>query len=380
MGSLILTSEPHVIESLTIADLLASSDRATVQFHTVVVTTFHGCQPVFHQDHCRASFDLIWKTLREVNYQMKRNDVTSGNVGGSWRQYTGCRRAEATTSNMDISEALFSLLHYTWWLLNSDRLYTKFLPQIVIYKLNPMRLLMYRGFATVKETVRLVEVGPRDGLQNEKTIIPTDTKIALVNKLTNAGLDHIEVSSFVNPKWVPQLADALQVFQQIQRNPNTKYSALVPNTKGMLRAIEARPDEVAIFAAASETFSKRNINCSIDESLKRFDEVLKLAKHYQIPVRGYISCVLGCPYEKSISPDAVARVTCQLWERGCYEISLGDTIGVGTPERYEVVPTLASLPVYLFVSYGQSYFDYDQLRRTAGEQSAVMFNCVMLHC
>ncbi|KAF6768422.1 hypothetical protein AHF37_08297 [Paragonimus kellicotti] len=220
-------------------------------------------------------------------------------------------------------------------LLNSDRIYTKFVPQMVIYKNNPMRLLMYRGFATVKKTIRLVEVGPRDGLQNEKIIVPTDTKIALVNKLTNAGLDHIEVSSFVNPKWVPQLADALQVFQQIRRNPNTKYSALVPNTKGMLRAVEARPDEVAIFAAASETFSKRNINCSIGESLKRFDEVLKLAKHYQIPVRGYISCVLGCPYEKSISPDAVARVTSQLWERGCYEVSLGDTIGVGTPESMD---------------------------------------------
>ncbi|CAM0512141.1 unnamed protein product [Fasciola hepatica] len=187
-------------------------------------------------------------------------------------------------------------------------------------------------YSSSKLLLKLVEVGPRDGLQNEISIIPTEIKVSLINQLTEAGLQFVEVSSFVNPKWVPQLADALQVFRQIKRCSLTRYSALVPNIQGFMDALEAKPDEVAVFTAASETFAKRNINCSIDESIKRFDEVLHLAKSQAIPVRGYVSCALGCPYEGSVSPDEVARVAELLWNIGCYEISLGDTVGRGTPE------------------------------------------------
>lgn len=185
--------------------------------------------------------------------------------------------------------------------------------------------------------VQIFEVGPRDGLQNEKAKIKTDRKIALVDMLSAAGFSKIEVTSFVSPKWVPQMKDAPKVMAGIQRRPGVRYAALTPNKMGYQFARTAEADEVAIFAAASETFSQRNINCSIAESIDRFRPVMELAKADGMPVRGYVSCVVGCPYEGEISPAAVAAVTERLFEIGCYEVSLGDTIGAGTPESIDAM-------------------------------------------
>lgn len=181
------------------------------------------------------------------------------------------------------------------------------------------------------DKVSIVEVGPRDGLQNEKTIIPAEDKITLVDLLSECGFDTIEVTSFVSPKWVPQLADAGQVMANIARHPAIRYAVLTPNLKGYTLAKNSSADEVAIFAAASETFSRKNINCSIDESLLRFEEVTRAARIDRVPVRGYISCVVDCPYEGHVHPSAVSRIAVQLLDMGCYEISLGDTTGKGTP-------------------------------------------------
>lgn len=178
--------------------------------------------------------------------------------------------------------------------------------------------------------VRLVEVGPRDGLQNEKQPISVADKVRLTNDLSAAGLVYIEVGSFVSPKWVPQMAGSAEVFAGIQRKPGVVYGALTPNLKGFEAAVEAGVKEVAVFAAASEAFSQRNINCSIAESLERFVPVMDAAKAHGISVRGYVSCVLGCPYEGEIAPEQVAAVARELLAMGCYEVSLGDTIGTGT--------------------------------------------------
>ena len=180
-------------------------------------------------------------------------------------------------------------------------------------------------------TVTLVEVGPRDGLQNEQASIPLQTKLQLIEDLADAGLKVIESGSFVNPKWVPQMADSEAVFAGLSRTPGVRYTCLTPNLKGLERAIAAGVDEVAVFGAASEAFSQKNINCSIDDSLARFADVMTAAREAEIPVRGYVSCVLGCPYEGDIAPQAVAHVTAKLLDMGCYEVSLGDTIGTGTP-------------------------------------------------
>ena len=180
------------------------------------------------------------------------------------------------------------------------------------------------------EAVTLVEVGPRDGLQNESETIPLATKLQLIDELADAGLQVIEAGSFVNPKWVPQMADSEEVFAGLARRPGVRYTCLTPNLRGFERALAARADEVAVFGAASEAFSRKNINCSIDESLDRFADVMAAARQADIPVRGYVSCVLGCPYEGDIDPRAVARVTGKLLAMGCYEVSLGDTIGTGT--------------------------------------------------
>ena len=183
---------------------------------------------------------------------------------------------------------------------------------------------------TLPGKVQLVEVGPRDGLQNESSTIPLAAKLQLIDDLATAGHTMIEAGSFVNPKWIPQMADSAEVFAGIRRHPGVRYAALTPNLQGFERAVAAGADEVAIFAAASEAFSQKNINCSIAESLKRFHEVMSAAKDRNIAVRGYVSCVLGCPYEGEITPQAVATVCDELLELGCYEVSLGDTIGTGT--------------------------------------------------
>jgi len=178
--------------------------------------------------------------------------------------------------------------------------------------------------------VRLVEVGPRDGLQNEAQPISVANKVQLVDALSAAGLSYIEVGSFVSPKWVPQMAGSAEVFAQIQRKPGVTYGALAPNLRGFEDALAAGVKEVAVFAAASEAFSQRNINCSISESLERFAPIMAAAKQHGISVRGYVSCVLGCPYEGQIAPEQVAAVAHELYAMGCYEVSLGDTIGTGT--------------------------------------------------
>lgn len=181
--------------------------------------------------------------------------------------------------------------------------------------------------------VHLVEVGPRDGLQNEKQNIPTATKLALIRRLENSGLQHIESAAFVSPKWVPQMADHSEVMQEVMRTrkAGVSYPVLVPNLKGFEAALAAGVEEVAIFAAASEAFSQKNINCSIAESLERFVPVIAAAKAANIKVRGYVSCVVGCPYQGEVAPLVVADVAHALYDMGCYEVSLGDTIGVGTP-------------------------------------------------
>ena len=181
--------------------------------------------------------------------------------------------------------------------------------------------------------VRIVEVGPRDGLQNQKQVVSTETRIELIARLGAAGLKAIEAASFVSAKWVPQMADSAEVMARIERLPGVDYPVLTPNLKGFEAALAAGAKEVAIFGAASESFSRKNINCSIAESLERFQPVMVAAQAAGIRVRGYVSCVLGCPYEGEVAPQSVASVAAALFEMGCYEVSLGDTIGTGTPGK-----------------------------------------------
>lgn len=181
--------------------------------------------------------------------------------------------------------------------------------------------------------VKVVEVGPRDGLQNETEIVPTAVKVALIDKLAAAGLPAIEAGSFVSPKWVPQMADTPAVLAGIARRSGVSYPVLVPNLKGLEGALAAGVEEIAVFGAASESFSRKNINCSIAESLERFAPVIAAAADKGLRVRGYVSCVLGCPYEGPVAPEKVAAVAERLFAMGCYEISLGDTIGTGTPGK-----------------------------------------------
>lgn len=194
----------------------------------------------------------------------------------------------------------------------------------------------------IAKKVQIVEVGPRDGLQNEKIWVETETKIALIEKLADAGLTKIEAASFVSPEWVPQMKDAFEVLSGIERRPGVTYPVLTPNLKGFERALEAGVTEVAVFGAASEAFSQKNINCSISESVERFRPVLEAAQKNNVRVRGYISCVLGCPYQGEVPLENVVNLAENMLEMGCYEISLGDTIGIGTPlKAKKMVETVA---------------------------------------
>jgi len=211
------------------------------------------------------------------------------------------------------------------------------------------------------QSVKIVEVGPRDGLQNEKQVVATATKIKFINKLSATGLSTIEATSFVSPKWVPQMADHTEVLMGITKFPEVSYPVLTPNLLGLKSAIKAGAQEIAIFGASSESFSRKNINCSITESIQRFSEVATEAKRKNLRIRGYVSCVCGCPYEGAVSPKAVAQVAEQLYNLGCYEISLGDTIGVGTPgsisemlkEVVQSVP-IEKLALHCHDTYGQA--------------------------
>ncbi len=198
----------------------------------------------------------------------------------------------------------------------------------------------------MSDFVTIYEVGPRDGLQNEKEIIPTVDKIALIDLLSHAGFRKIEATSFVSPKWVPQMGDAAEVMAGIAREPGVIYGVLTPNMRGFEGALAAKADEVAIFGSASEGFSQKNINCSIEESFSRFAPVIEAASAAGIPVRGYVSCVVACPYDGPVSPSAVASVASRMIEMGCFEVSLGDTIGAGTPETVATMldEVLKSIP------------------------------------
>ncbi|GGF64035.1 hydroxymethylglutaryl-CoA lyase [Terasakiella brassicae] len=209
--------------------------------------------------------------------------------------------------------------------------------------------------------VKIVDVGPRDGLQNEKEIVPTKAKVELIHRLADAGLPVVEAGSFVSPKWVPQMGDSAEIMKTITRKAGVSYPVLTPNMKGFEAAMAVNAQEVAIFGAASESFSQKNINCSIAESLARFEPIMAAAKEKNIAVRGYVSCVVGCPYEGDIAPEKVAEVAAKLYEMGCYEISLGDTVGVGTPGKVQdmlkavsaVVP-MEKLAVHFHDTYGQA--------------------------
>ena len=209
--------------------------------------------------------------------------------------------------------------------------------------------------------VKIVEVGPRDGLQNEKEIIPVEVKVELINRLTAAGFPNIEAASFVSPKWVPQMATSSEVMQKIERKSGVIYSALVPNMQGLEAALAAQADEVVIFGAASEAFSQKNINCSIAESIERFREVARLAKAQQVRLRGSISCSFGCPYQGEVTTDAVADVVARLQDLGCDEIDIADTIGVGTARHVQTVFDAVSrqfpinqLAAHFHDTYGQA--------------------------
>jgi hydroxymethylglutaryl-CoA lyase len=213
----------------------------------------------------------------------------------------------------------------------------------------------------IPQSVRIIEVGPRDGLQNEAVAVSVATKVAFIEALAAAGLQTIESGSFVSPKWVPQMAGTAEVLAQIARTPGVCYPVLVPNMTGFTAAAAASVEEIAVFGAASESFSRRNINCSIAESLERFRPVCAAALAAGMRVRGYVSCVLGCPYEGAIAPAAVAQVAADLTAMGCYEISLGDTIGIGTPLKAQAmlravaerVP-MRALAVHFHDTYGQA--------------------------
>jgi len=211
------------------------------------------------------------------------------------------------------------------------------------------------------EQVKIVEVGPRDGLQNESTPVPAEVKLELIRRLELAGLSVIEAGSFVSPKWVPQMASSAEVFSAIDPKPGVSYPMLVPNLRGLESALSVGVKEIAIFAAASESFTQKNINCSIEESITRYSEVMEQARQHKLEVRGYVSCVLGCPYEGEIATDKVAGVARRLYDMGCYEISLGDTVGVGTPLKAQrmidavaqLVP-VEKLAAHFHDTYGQA--------------------------
>ena len=213
----------------------------------------------------------------------------------------------------------------------------------------------------IPKRVRLIDVGPRDGLQNEQAIVPTDVKVTLIDLLSDAGFPAVEATAFVSPKWVPQMADASEVMARIRRKPDVRYPVLTPNMKGFEAALAAKADEVAVFVASSETFSRKNINCSIAESLERAKPVFEAARANGVRVRGYISCVLGCPYEGNVDPGKVAEVAEALHRLGAYEVSLGDTIGTGTAGKTQTLirtvserVSIESLAGHFHDTYGQA--------------------------
>ncbi len=224
---------------------------------------------------------------------------------------------------------------------------------------------------SIPQRVQIVDVGPRDGLQNEKQMISADVKVELVDRLTDAGFTSIEVTSFVSPKWVPQMSDAAEVMSRIRRKPGVTYSVLVPNAKGLAGALAAKADEIVVFAAASEAFSQKNINCSIDESIERFRPVTAEAQQHGIRIRGAISCALGCPYQGDVEPSAVAHVARLMKEIGVQHVGVADTIGTGTPEKTKRVMD-AVLDIYGLDEVSGHFHD------TYGMATANVYACLEL--
>ncbi len=210
------------------------------------------------------------------------------------------------------------------------------------------------------DSVRIVDVGPRDGLQNEPGTVPTEVKLELIERLADTGLPAVEATAFVSPKWIPQMADHAEVLRRLRRKPGVSYPVLTPNLKGFEAARAAGAQEVAVFGAASEAFSRKNINCTIAESLERFRPVVSEATKSRIKVRGYVSCVLGCPYEGEVKPERVAEVAGALFDMGCYEVSLGDTIGVGTPGKTRAMIAACARRVPLEKLAGHYHDTYGQ--------------------
>ncbi|KAF2886170.1 hypothetical protein ILUMI_20003 [Ignelater luminosus] len=219
----------------------------------------------------------------------------------------------------------------------------------------------YKNYSATATDVRIVEVGPRDGLQNETVIVPTDVKVEFINRLSETGLKTIEATSFVSAKWVPQMSDNTQVYSRINKVPSISYPVLIPNVKGLESALSVGAKEIAVFASASEGFARKNTNCTIEEGLQRIKDVVDLAKKRDLKIRGYISCIVGCPYDGYIKPSVVAKITETLLDFGCYEISLGDTIGVGTINTMKdllknvlTVTSPAKLAIHCHDTYGQA--------------------------
>jgi hydroxymethylglutaryl-CoA lyase len=232
--------------------------------------------------------------------------------------------------------------------------------------------------APLPQRVRLVEVGPRDGLQNEKALVPTEVKVALIDRLSDAGFPAIEATSFVSKKWVPQMADAADVMARIRRKEGVRYPVLTPNLQGFDAALAAKADEVAVFVAASETFSRKNINCGIAESLERARPIFAAAKAHGVRVRGYISCVLGCPYEGDVDSTRVAEVAESLYAMGSYEISLGDTIGIGTAGKTQALIERVAARVPVTALAGHFHDTYGQALTNAYaalEMGVATFDC-----
>ncbi|WDI30297.1 hydroxymethylglutaryl-CoA lyase [Hyphococcus flavus] len=228
------------------------------------------------------------------------------------------------------------------------------------------------------QTISLVEVGPRDGLQNEKQTIDVATKVALIERLADAGMKSVEGGAFVSPKWVPQMAASDEVMQKIKRAPGVSYPVLTPNRQGYEGARAAKADTVAVFGAASESFSQKNINCSIEESFERFKPIIEAAKADGVRVRGYVSCVLGCPYEGAISPSQVLPVARTLYDLGCYEISLGDTIGAGTPKETKALIKLLAQELPISALAGHFHDTYGQALSNiwaAIDEGVTTFDC-----
>ncbi|CAL5354027.1 unnamed protein product [Camellia sinensis] len=272
----------------------------------------------------------------------------------AWRRRKSCDISNRRTSSLGRNHVVYGTL--------CDSRYFPDHPYSSYCSDNGMRDITNKQFFKgIPKYVKIVEVGPRDGLQNEKNVVPTSVKVELIRRLVSSGLSVVEATSFVSPKWVPQLADAKDVMEAVRNVEGARLPVLTPNLKGFEAAVAAGAKEVAIFASASESFSKSNINCSIEESLARYRAVAQAAKKLSIPVRGYVSCVVGCPVEGAISPSKVAHVAKELHDMGCFEISLGDTIGVGTPgnvlpllEAVMAVVPVEKLAVHFHDTYGQS--------------------------